>query len=144
MKYLFYILLGDKGLEGVDPQWRILEFRCIVLLNQHIFLYVSIMLDQFWISLFYTADFCQYSLSVSDWLGVNEVVKISQKENSIPSLYDISATLTSIWGINTLRSRKNGQHFSDDILKCIFLKENVRSTFHCIFFLRVKLTIFQH
>ena len=28
-------------------------------------------------------------------------------------------------GINTLRPRQNGRHFADDILKCIFLNENV-------------------
>ena len=27
--------------------------------------------------------------------------------------------------INTLRPRQNGRHFSDDILKCIFLNENI-------------------
>ena len=27
--------------------------------------------------------------------------------------------------INTLRPRQNGRHFADDILKCIFLNENV-------------------
>ena len=26
--------------------------------------------------------------------------------------------------VNTLRPRQNGRHFSDDILKCIFLDEN--------------------
>ena len=26
---------------------------------------------------------------------------------------------------NTLRPRQNGRHFADDILKCIFLNENV-------------------
>ena len=28
-------------------------------------------------------------------------------------------------GIKTLRPRQNGRHFPDDILKCIFLNENV-------------------
>ena len=28
-------------------------------------------------------------------------------------------------GFNTLRPRQNGHHFPDDILKCIFLNENV-------------------
>ena len=27
--------------------------------------------------------------------------------------------------LNTLRPRQNGRHFADDILKCIFLNENV-------------------
>ena len=27
--------------------------------------------------------------------------------------------------VNTLRPRQNGRHFADDILKCIFLNENV-------------------
>ena len=29
-------------------------------------------------------------------------------------------------GLNTLRPRQNGRHFTDDIFKCIFLNENVR------------------
>ena len=29
------------------------------------------------------------------------------------------------WRFNTLRPRQNGRHFADDILKCIFLNENV-------------------
>ena len=28
--------------------------------------------------------------------------------------------------VKTLRPRQNGRHFADDILKCIFLNENVR------------------
>ena len=32
---------------------------------------------------------------------------------------------TFIWTINTLRPWQNGRHFADDILKCIFLNENV-------------------
>ena len=43
--------------------------------------------------------------------------------------------------INTLRPRRNGHHFADDIFKLIFLNEN------CIliqFFPRVHLTIIQH
>ena len=31
----------------------------------------------------------------------------------------------SFAGINTLRLRQNGHHFSDDIFRCIFLKENI-------------------
>ena len=31
----------------------------------------------------------------------------------------------NILGFNTLRPRQNGRHFADDILKCIFLNENV-------------------
>ena len=32
---------------------------------------------------------------------------------------------TCICLINTLRPRRNGQHFADDMFKCIFLNENV-------------------
>ena len=47
--------------------------------------------------------------------------------------------------IGTLRPRQKGQHFADDILKCIFLNENAFwLIFHWILFLRVKLTTFQH
>ena len=28
-------------------------------------------------------------------------------------------------GVNTLRPRQNGRHFPDDIVKCVFLNENV-------------------
>ena len=47
------------------------------------------------------------------------------------SVYCQSILTTKIWGItmcnkiNTLRPRQNGCHFADDILKCIFLNENV-------------------
>ena len=33
---------------------------------------------------------------------------------------------TSVAPFNTLRPRQNGLRFADDILKCIFLNENVR------------------
>ena len=32
---------------------------------------------------------------------------------------------SQIQDVNTLRPRQNGRHFPDDILKCIFLNENV-------------------
>ena len=41
--------------------------------------------------------------------------------------------------LNSLRPRRNGQHFADDIFKRIFFNENVWSLF-----LRVQLTILQH
>ena len=41
---------------------------------------------------------------------------------TLPMLY-ICITLRK-W-VNTLRPRQNGRHFPDDILKCIFLNENV-------------------
>ena len=31
--------------------------------------------------------------------------------------------------VNTLRSRQNGRHYSDDIFKCIFLNDHVRISF---------------
>ena len=50
------------------------------------------------------------------------------------------------WDINTLKPRKNGRHFADDIFKCIFLNENVwiPIKISLSLFLRVQLTIFQH
>ena len=36
-----------------------------------------------------------------------------------------SKSLTHIWVINTLRPRRNEQHFADDVFKCIFFNENV-------------------
>ena len=37
----------------------------------------------------------------------------------------LAAHYQSTLYINTLRPRKNGRHFADDIIKCIFLNENV-------------------
>ena len=39
---------------------------------------------------------------------------------------DMSGVMTNIlMGVNTLRPRQNGPHFSDDIFKCSFFNENV-------------------
>ena len=38
----------------------------------------------------------------------------------LPSDTDMTQSL-----LNTLRPRQNGRHFADDILKCIFVNENV-------------------
>ena len=48
--------------------------------------------------------------------------------------------------LNTLRPRRDGRHFADDILKCIFIMKmfEFRLKFHWSLFLRVQLTIFQH
>ena len=35
------------------------------------------------------------------------------------------ALVIKVRAFNTLRPRQNGRHFADDILKCIFLNENV-------------------
>ena len=35
------------------------------------------------------------------------------------------ALVIKVRAFNTLRLRQNGRHFADDILKCIFLNENV-------------------
>ena len=37
----------------------------------------------------------------------------------------VIAKLTPMMTLNTLRLRQDGRHFPDDILKCIFLNENV-------------------
>ena len=31
----------------------------------------------------------------------------------------------NVYIVNTLRPRQNGRHFADDILRCIFLNENI-------------------
>ena len=51
-----------------------------------------------------------------------------------------------LYSFNTLRSRQNGRHFADDILKYIFLKKmhEFHLRFHLSLFLRFELTIFQH
>ena len=48
--------------------------------------------------------------------------------------------------LNTMRPRRNGQHFADDIFKRIFFSENVWISikFHCSLFLGIQLTILQH
>ena len=48
--------------------------------------------------------------------------------------------------VNTLRLRKNGRHFPNNIFICIFLDENVWISIkiHWSLFLGVQLTIFQH
>ena len=58
----------------------------------------------------------------------------------------ITRTLKMMLLFNTLRSRQNGRHFSDDIFKCIFLNEMCEFClrFHWSLFLRFLLTIFQH
>ena len=62
----------------------------------------------------------------------NSLVQVDVK----PSITIFSLTNTHGWHhaaqhiyaiqpVNTLRARQNGQHFSDDIFKCIFLNENI-------------------
>ena len=48
--------------------------------------------------------------------------------------------------LNTLIPRQNGRRFPDDICKCLFLNEIVKFwlRFHRSWFLRARLTIFQH
>ena len=48
--------------------------------------------------------------------------------------------------VNTTRLRQNGHHFTDGILECIFLNQNVwiQVQISVIFFPKVQLTIFQH
>ena len=46
-----------------------------------------------------------------------------QQKNAM-ALYEVRAR-EEYQNINTLRPRQNGRHFTDDILKCIFLNENV-------------------
>ena len=58
----------------------------------------------------------------------------------------LKTNLSRNWKINSLRLRQNGRHFTDDIFKSIFLKENVEFglKFHWSLFPKVHLTIFQH
>ena len=58
-----------------------------------------------------------------------------------------SRKITNIsWYINSFRPRRNKRHLTDDILKFIFLNENVWISFwfHWRLFLRFELTIFKH
>ena len=41
-------------------------------------------------------------------------------------MYELWGGWTGLEMFNTLRPRQNGRYFADDILKCIFLNENVR------------------
>ena len=45
--------------------------------------------------------------------------------DSTSSELKVTATQDKASFLNTLRPRQNGRHFADDILKCIFLNENV-------------------
>ena len=47
-------------------------------------------------------------------------------KNEIWQDYDMTHGSGMDLEVNTLRPRQNGRHFADDILKCIFLNENVR------------------
>ena len=56
------------------------------------------------------------------YLGLNElIIKTSHVWLEICYFW----FLTTMLRFNTLRPRRNGRHFPDDILKCIFLNENV-------------------
>ena len=57
-----------------------------------------------------------------------------------------TCSLVGCSDINTLKPRQNCCRFADDILKCIFLNENVTISleFSLKLFIRFKLTIFQH
>ena len=46
-------------------------------------------------------------------------------KDSIEIVLTSSSVRFKVAGLNTLRPRQNGRHFADDILKCIFLNENV-------------------
>ena len=43
----------------------------------------------------------------------------------ILSIVDCRVGIVVRHGVNTLRPRRNGRHFSDDVLKSIFFNENV-------------------
>ena len=46
------------------------------------------------------------------------------KPNTEPQPYIMEPAFVS-YGLNTLRLRQDGRYFADDVLKCIFLNENV-------------------
>ena len=54
---------------------------------------------------------------------------MAEIRNYIHGSFSVACNFSSIlyhqWQFNTLRPRQNGWHFPDDILKCIFLNENV-------------------
>ena len=76
-----------------------------------------------------------------DILGLNLTTRTFQG-----SVTWTSGTSSIFQGSNTLRPRRNGSNFPDDILKCIFLNESVWISIKISLklFLRVQLTISQH
>ena len=55
------------------------------------------------------------------------IIKMKGSCKSLSCLYKCTPVLIRLHlnVFNTLRPRQNGRHFADDILKCIFLNENV-------------------
>ena len=110
------------------------------------------------------------------WLFMSRVLQHSYKRHSTENFHKsnhyneyeictskIKATILRGQWVSSLRPRKNGRHFADDIFKCIFLNENIWIPikismkfvswmkmlefwlhFHWSLLLRVQLTIFHH
>ena len=67
---------------------------------------------------------CEHEL----WATFPNILVLNDKyrqENNFALVLFIVGTSLRNCRVNTLRSRQNGRHFADDILKCIFLSENV-------------------
>ena len=69
--------------------------------------------------------FVRLSTGTGKWFRnkLRPVVFIWHDRDSNPCVSESSVQQTD--RINTLRPRRNGRHFTDDIFKCIFLNENV-------------------
>ena len=57
--------------------------------------------------------------------GDNALNTLAEKCHRCTKTQSLKKSHYRIWQFNTLRPRQNGRHFADDILKCIFLNENV-------------------
>ena len=72
------------------------------------------------------------------WISISEVLRNSTQWDFTASvqaivlydtienyIFEITASYPTNQWVNTLRPRRNGRHFADDIFCCIFMKENV-------------------
>ena len=67
-----------------------------------------------------------YNMSSYSGMDKKSETWLSAKNFILPGMgIEYSNQIRSVWLYNTLRPRQNGQHFADDIFKCIFFFENV-------------------
>ena len=87
--------------------------------------------DNTWLNVAIISSYCisqgllSASLDVVDKASNVIVTLLENSTHTVPSNYPSKRFIVLLWALNTLRPRQNGRHFADDILKCIFLNENV-------------------
>ena len=77
----------------------------------------------FYFSHYYTCTYSTHTHYSSS--NVTHFIYSSIDSKCISLLHIPIVTNIAYFSFNKLRPRQNGQHFTDDILKCIFLKENI-------------------